>query len=79
MAKEINVHEHIFVPKHEKLSDQEKKEVLEMYNVSPKQLPRINSKDPAIKDLDIKAGDIIKVTRKSQTAGESFYYRVVVE
>jgi DNA-directed RNA polymerase subunit H (RpoH/RPB5) len=29
--------------------------------------------------MNPKKGDIIKITRKSQTAGESVYYRVVKE
>ena len=33
--------------------------------------------DPAIVDLKPKAGDVIKITRESQTAGVAVYYRVV--
>jgi len=29
--------------------------------------------------LGVKPGDMIKITRKSATAGESLYYRYVVE
>jgi DNA-directed RNA polymerase subunit H len=35
--------------------------------------------DPAIIGLGVKPGDMIKITRKSATAGESIYYRYVVE
>lgn len=79
MTKEIDVKEHIFVPKHEKVSEEEKKEILSKYNVSLKQLPKISPKDPAIKAMDVKPKDIIKVIRKSATAGEAVYYRVVSE
>lgn len=79
MGKEINVQDHIFVPKHEKLSENEKKEILTKYNVSVKQFPKIGLKDAAIKHLEVKIGDIVKITRKSPTAGDSVYYRVVME
>lgn len=77
MAK-FKIEEYILVPKHSKISEKEKKEVLEKYNISLKELPKIMKKDPAIKELDAKAGDIIKITRKSPTAGESVFYRCVV-
>ena len=35
--------------------------------------------DPAILGLGVKPGDMIKITRSSPTAGESLYYRYVVE
>lgn len=76
MSEGIN---HIYVPKHEVLSQREADEVLRKYNAKPYQLPFILINDPAIKDLGAKPGDIIKITRKSPTAGVSIYYRYVVE
>lgn len=69
---------HVLVPKHEKISDDEKKQLLERYNIRIQDLPKILITDPAIKDLHVKSGDIIKVTRQSMTAGHSIYYRGVV-
>jgi len=43
-----------------------------------KDLPKILLTDPALKNLDVKTGDVIKITRRSQTAGYTTYYRVVV-
>jgi len=52
---------------------------LKKYYTKPSQLPYIMISDKALEDLDVRPGDIIKITRKSPTAGESVYYRYVVE
>ena len=57
----------------------EAEEVLEAYHCQPTDLPLIFANDPAIVGLGVKPGDMIKITRKSATAGDSFYYRYVVE
>jgi len=71
--------DHIDVPKHEIMTKKEAEEVLEKYHCKATELPLIFATDPAILGLGIKPGDMIKITRKSATAGESFYYRYVVE
>ncbi len=75
----ILVPDHVYVPKHEIISKNEADEVLEKFNCKPSELPLIFVTDPAIVGLGVKPGDMIKVTRKSSTAGESLYYRYVVE
>lgn len=69
--------QHILVPKHIKLSDKEKEEVLKKYNIKVGDLPKIFLSDPALADLDVKEGDVIKIIRKSPTSGEAVYYRGV--
>ncbi len=77
--KEIKITNHVYQPKHEILSKKQAEEVLMKYNTKPSQLPYILINDKGLEDLDVRPGDIIKITRVSSTAGESVYYRYVVE
>ncbi|RME53320.1 DNA-directed RNA polymerase subunit H [Candidatus Woesearchaeota archaeon] len=81
MVKEeaFRVEEHVLVPKHEKISEAEKKKVLEEHNITVHDLPKILRSDPAIAHLDCKEGDVIRIRRKSLTAGESVFYRGVID
>lgn len=74
----FNIFKHELVPKHEILPPKEAKELLEEYHIEPHQLPRIKSSDVAVIAIGAKPGDIIKITRKSPTAGEHVAYRLVV-
>jgi DNA-directed RNA polymerase subunit H len=74
--KSIN---HEYVPEHIILSKDEAEEVLNTYHLKPTQLPFILVNDPAIRHLNAKPGDIVKIIRRSPTAGISIYYRYVVE
>ena len=78
--KEINLApNHVLVPKDEIITKEEAEQVLEKYHCKSIELPLIFVSDPAIVGLGVKPGDMIKITRKSATAGESFYYRYVIE
>ncbi len=77
--KKINIEKHELVPKHILLSEKEKQKLLERYGITLGKLPRILSSDPMVKILNAKVGDVIKIIRKSPTAKESVYYRVVVK
>ena len=69
---------HVLVPKHELLSSEDANKVLEEYNITVTELPKIKISDPAIKDKNAKVGDIIKITRDSMSSGESVFYRTVI-
>ena len=77
--KEVDITKHELVPKHILLNDNERSELLKRYGVVLKQLPRISIMDPVIKILNGKPGDVVKIIRKSQTAGEAVYYRVIIK
>ncbi len=75
----FDVLKHVYVSKHEIMPKREADEILSRYNAKHEQLPFIFLSDPALKELGAKPGDMIRITRKSPTAGESIYYRYVVE
>ena len=78
MKKKYDIKKHNLVPEHSKLNDKEKKELLDKYHISLKELPKINKKDPSIQHLNPKEGEVIKITRKSKTAGEAIFFRGVI-
>jgi DNA-directed RNA polymerase subunit H len=76
--RRINILKHELVPKHEVLSLEEAAELLRKLNIKPAQLPWISIDDPVVRAIGAKPGDIIRIIRKSPTAGESIAYRYVV-
>ena len=77
--KEIDITKHELVPKHILLGDKEKEELLKRYGIILRQLPRMLASDPLVELLNCKVGDVVKIIRKSETAGDTEYYRVVVK
>ena len=75
----FEIFDHKLVPKHEILDEKEKKEVLNRFKIQPYQMPQIKSNDPAVKAIGAKPGDMLKIIRKSATAGEHIAYRYVVD
>lgn len=78
MENDIDILEHELVPKHEVLSTEEKVELCKRLKIEPWQLPWISSDDPAVRAIGAKPGDVIRIHRKSPTAGTSIAYRFVV-
>ena len=76
-AKKDETHE--IVPEHSKLSDKESKDLFNQFNVTIREMPKILVSDPAIVNLNVKEGDVVKIVRNSRTAGESIFYRGVVK
>ena len=78
MKKKFTILDHELVPKHILLTKEEKKQLLEQLKIRPEQLPWIRASDPVAKLIGAKPGDIVKIIRKSPTAGETVAYRFVV-
>lgn len=77
--KNVSVFDHLLVPKHTLLSQEEVEKVLNKYRIKPYQLPKIKDSDPAAMAIQAQPGDVIKILRKSHTAGEAVAYRYVIE
>lgn len=77
--RKTDVLSHKLVPKHTILTEGEATAVLKSFDINANSLPKILSKDPAVKQLGAKVGDIIKIERVSETAGVSVAYRKVVD
>ena len=73
----IDIQEHMLVPKHEIMAEDEIADEFSDVEYDFKNLPKIRSNDPVVKAIDAKPGDILRITRESQTAGVFVTYRIV--
>jgi DNA-directed RNA polymerase subunit H (RpoH/RPB5) len=80
LEKELmfNIVECIYVPKHEILSKEDADNVIREYNVTKRLLPYISVNDPMALYFNMSVGQICRITRPSETAGYSNFYRIVV-
>jgi DNA-directed RNA polymerase subunit H len=78
-VRSYNLFAHQLVPKHELLSKKDADELMHTFHIRPHQLPYIKTSDPGAEALGAKMGDILRITRKSATAGEVVVYRYVVD
>ncbi len=74
----FRLQDHILVPEHVLLSEEEAEEVLKTLGVRKEQLPKIRADDPVAKEIGAKPGQIVKIIRESPTAGKSIAYRLVI-
>ena len=73
----FNPSRHVLVNKHEKLSKEQEKELMDLYSISKINLPKIPSTDKQIRYNGLKPGDVCKITRKSEVTGFSLEFKVV--
>jgi len=68
---------HALQPKHTKLKADEIKKLLEKYNISLSQLPKIHTSDPGL-PAGCNVGDVIKIERKEGDKLETYHRAVVL-
>jgi DNA-directed RNA polymerase subunit H len=78
LSTKLNVLNHVMVPEHTIMSEEETKTLLSSYNITTEQLPKIYHDDPAVKAIAAKVDDVIRIVRISHTAGRAESYRLVI-
>ena len=78
MSTKLNVLTHVMVPDHQLMSEEEVSALLSRYHITTDQLPKIYHDDPSVKAIDAKVDDVIRIIRKSHTAGRAEAYRLVI-
>jgi DNA-directed RNA polymerase I, II, and III subunit RPABC1 len=73
----FNITKNRLVPKHRLITPDEVKRVLEHYNCTINQLPKIKITDPVVKYYGFKIGNVCEIKRHSLITGDSIYYRLV--
>ncbi len=69
--------DHILVPKHVLLNEEESNEVIAAYNARKKDMPKILKTDPIARYYNMPVGRVCKIIRNSEMSGECPYYRLV--
>ena len=72
-----NIMNHVLVPPHKVLSNEEKETIKEKYNiVDESQFPEISRFEPVAKVIGLRPGQLCEINRKSKTAITNNYYRM---
>jgi DNA-directed RNA polymerase subunit H len=75
----VDVSQHELVPDHTVLDEGALEDVLEEYNITKTDLPKIKRTDPALQDVEAGVGDVVRIERNSRTTDTAVVYRLVVE
>jgi len=75
----FNPTKHVYVPLHEKLTENETKNLMETYQLKSKsQLPVILRTDIIARWLGLRHGDVVRITRNNPSSGIYYFYRCCI-
>lgn len=76
---QINILKHSFVPPHQRMSEDEKKELYKRMNIDrDNQLPEISRFDPVAKIIFLRPGEVCRITRYDKISFTNYFYRICV-
>lgn len=76
---QFNILNHVLVPSHTIISDDEVKKIMTRYNITDKiQFPDISRFDPVARAICLRPGQVCHIIRPSKTAITADYYRICV-
>ncbi|KAK7396183.1 hypothetical protein VNO78_17003 [Psophocarpus tetragonolobus] len=73
----VNITKHVLKPKHQLLTDKQKKNLLKKYNIEEKQLPRMLQTDAIARYYGLERGQVVKVTYSGEITQMHVTYRCV--
>ena len=76
---QFNILEHILVPDHRVMNEEETREIMKKYNLKNRgEFPDISRFDPVAQVIGLRPGKVCEITRISKTAIQAKYYRVCI-
>jgi len=76
---QFNILNHILVPQHNVIKEDEVKNIMTKYNITDKvQFPDISRFDPVSRAICLRPGQVCHIIRPSKTAIETNYYRICI-
>lgn len=73
----INITKHVLKPKHQVLTDRQKKNLLKKYNLEEKQLPRMLQTDAIARYYGLERGQVVKISYSGEITQMHVTYRCV--
>lgn len=76
---QFNILNHILVPKHRVMKNEELKNIMIRYNITDfNQFPDISRFDPVARAIGLRPGEVCHIIRPSKTSINSNYYRICI-
>lgn len=76
---QYNILEHDFVPNHVKLTENQKEEIKQKFNITnDSQFPEISMFDPVAKAILLRPGEVCKIVRYDKISFKNEFYRICV-